>query len=97
MRVCPVCQWPFATERELNTHIEIKHPKPNGTVIEVGKIYRTNLSKPGGLVKVLSIEPSGYNDGRMAAYIEHVEDHPYGYAKGTRGWYMVEDLVEDKE
>lgn len=36
MRVCPICQWPFATERELNTHVEIKHPE-------------TVLSKPGAV------------------------------------------------
>lgn len=25
MYVCPHCQWPFASQNELNTHIDIKH------------------------------------------------------------------------
>lgn len=62
-------------------------------MIEIGRIYRTNLSKPGGLVKVLDIAPYSPNSTELAAWIEHVEDHPYGYKKGDRGWYMVADLV----
>lgn len=60
---------------------------------EIGKIYRTNLSQPGGLVKVLEIHPSDYHPDQKACYIEHVEDHPYGYPKGTKGWYEDRDLV----
>lgn len=25
MKVCPYCQWPLATQSQLETHIEIKH------------------------------------------------------------------------
>lgn len=61
-----------------------------------GDICRTNLSKPGGLVKVLAIYPSTYvraNEYRLMAYIEHIEDHPYGYEKGVRGYYFVDELI----
>ena len=61
--------------------------------IVINNIYRTNLSQPGGLVKVLEIHPSDYHPDGKACYIEHVEDHPYGYSKGTRGWYEDRDLV----
>lgn len=61
--------------------------------INPGDICRTNLSQPGGLVKIICIEPSEFNPGRLAAFIEHVEDHPYGYKKGEKGWYMADELV----
>jgi len=61
---------------------------------QIGQIYWTNLSKPGGPVRILKIEPEWSGHGRLAAYIEHVADHPYGYEKGTRGWYYLEDLRE---
>jgi hypothetical protein len=61
--------------------------------IKVGSICRTNLSQPGGLVRVLSIEPYSEGSSKMYATIEHIEAHPYGYAAGTRGGYMIEDLV----
>jgi hypothetical protein len=59
----------------------------------VGNIYRTNLSQPGGLVRVLEVVQSDYNLDGKACYIEHVEDHPYGYSQGTKGWYEDRDLV----
>lgn len=62
-------------------------------MVEVGKIYLTNASQPGGLVKVLKIEPEWSGHGRLVAYIEHVEDHPYGYPKGDKGWYYCDDLI----
>jgi hypothetical protein len=61
--------------------------------LQVGDICRTNLSKPGGLVKILSIEPYSETLPELHCTIEHIEDHPYGYSKGTRGGYMAEDLI----
>lgn len=61
--------------------------------IEIGDICRTNLSQPGGLVKVLDIKPYSQQTIKPMAHIEHLEDHPYGYEAGAKGWYMVEDLV----
>src|SRR5689334_18392037 len=52
----------------------------------------TNLSKPGGLVKVLETVLDTYSNS-WSAHIEHIEDHPYGYKKGSRGWYAVDDLI----
>lgn len=63
------------------------------TAIIIKNIYRTNLSQPGGLVRVLEIAPSDYNPDGKACYIEHVEPHSYGYEQGTRGWYEDRDLV----
>ena len=63
-------------------------------MVEIGKVYRTNLSKPGGLVRVLDIQPYSSYYRELTAYIEHIEDHPYGYKKGERGGYMVRDLVK---
>jgi hypothetical protein len=57
-----------------------------------GDICLTNLSKPGGLVKVLRIEHNEFGKGWMCC-IEHVEDHPYGYKKGDIGWYSLDDLI----
>lgn len=65
--------------------------------VKVGEVYRTNLSKPGGLVKVLEIKPYSPSSIELAALVEHIEDHPYGYKKGDRGWYMVTDLVEQSQ
>lgn len=61
--------------------------------IQIGDICRTNLSQPGGLVLVLDIQPYSNAIPRLAAYVEHVEDHPYGYTKGMKGWYLLEELV----
>jgi hypothetical protein len=63
------------------------------TTIIIKNIYRTNLSQPGGLVRVLGVSPSDYNPDGKACYIEHVEPHPYGYEQGTRNWYEDKDLV----
>lgn len=58
----------------------------------ISEIYWTNLSKPGGPVRVLDIQPFSSYDSEPAAYIEHLVDHPYGYAKGTKGWYLCKEL-----
>lgn len=63
------------------------------TAIEVGRIYRTNLSQPGGKVKVLSIETHWADSTRQVCFIKHIEFHPYGYKTGTLGYYYPEDLV----
>ena len=42
---------------------------------------------------MLAVEPSQYNNQRMAAKIQHVEDHPYGYKKGDIGWCFVDELL----
>jgi hypothetical protein len=59
-------------------------------MLKRGDICRTNLSQPGGLVMVLDIwdkttEPT--------ARIVHVDNHPYGYERGTTGDYLVKDLI----
>lgn len=60
--------------------------------VQKGDICRTNLSQPGGLVKVLDVTwDSGYK--RYMCFIVHVEDHPYGYPKGDKGWYALDDLI----
>jgi len=64
--------------------------------LQVRDICRTNLSKPGGMVRILSIEPfwlSSPDRARLVADVEHIEDHPYGYRKGETGYYFVEDLI----
>lgn len=61
--------------------------------IIIKNIYRTNLSQPGGLVRVLRIEESWTLPKRPICYVEHVETHPYGYEEGARGYYYPEDLV----
>lgn len=61
--------------------------------IKIKDIYRTNLSQPGGLVKVLKVEESWVGDKKPICYIEHVEDHPYGYPCGAKGYYYPENLV----
>lgn len=62
--------------------------------LAVGDICRTNLSKPGGLVKILEITThSEVRPGKRFCWIEHIEDHPYGYAKGTRGGYYEDELI----
>jgi hypothetical protein len=61
--------------------------------LKVGDICRTNLSTPGGLVKILYIEPYSSAYPKLYCGIEHIEDHSYGYSKGTKGGYMAEDLI----
>ena len=61
--------------------------------IQPGDLCKTNLSQPGGYVAVLAVEPSQYDNQRMAAKIQHVEDHPYGYKKGDIGWCFVDELL----
>ena len=66
------------------------------SVVSHGRMFELLRSAGAGmhaLVKVLRIEPSELNPGKLVAYIEHIEDHPYGYKKGDKGWYNVEDLV----
>lgn len=55
-------------------------------------ICMTNLSQPGGLVKVLGVIWDTDNK-RTVATIEFLEDHPYGYSKGTKGCYALDDLI----
>lgn len=57
-----------------------------------GDICRTNLSQLGGLVKILKMVDSTQSN-RQLAWIEHIEDHPYGYEKGTRGYYFLDELI----
>jgi hypothetical protein len=67
------------------------------TQISVGEIYWTNLSQPGGPVRILRVERSDiwrFREERQVAYIEHILDHPYGYSKGTRGYYFCDELRE---
>lgn len=61
--------------------------------IKPGDLCKTNLSQPGGLVAVLDIKPYSTHVSKLMAYIEHVQDHPYGYKKGERGWYGLDDLI----
>ena len=62
--------------------------------IAVGDVCLTNLSKPGGLVKVLRLDPCVISGKpRTFAWIEHVEDHPYGYEKGSTGGYYTDELI----
>lgn len=60
--------------------------------MKVGDIVMTNLAQLGGRVKILELQPSHTDKTRTAAYVVHVEDHPYGYTKGTKGWYLLDDL-----
>ena len=63
-------------------------------VLQKDDICRTNLSQPGGLVKVTEVRDTTV-DGRIVqfAWIEHIEDHPYGYKRGERGGYFVDNLI----
>jgi hypothetical protein len=62
--------------------------------LQIGQIYWTNLSQPGGPVCLIQIAPHWTDRFELVALIEFVKDHPYGYEKGTRGWYPVSDLRE---
>jgi hypothetical protein len=56
----------------------------------VGQIRLTPFD-PGGLVRVLQIEPGDY-DGKQMAVVEYAEDHPHGYRQGTLGRYFAHEL-----
>lgn len=44
--------------------------------IQIGDICRTNLSQPGGLVRVLDIQPHSNPIPRLAAYIVGGRNEP---------------------
>ena len=76
-------------------------PEPAGAVIEspylemevsvkVGDVARTPF-EPSGLVKILGIHIGGFFDKNLA-FVEYLEDHPYGYKKGETGNYFLNEL-----
>lgn len=52
---------------------------------DAGQVCWTGLTPPGGLVEVLAVAGAWVQ-------VRHVLDHPYGYGRGTVGWYTREDL-----
>ena len=65
MRVCPVCQWPFSTERELNTHIEIKHPEDDDDDTYTDQDAENHICPKchGSGIWIDDIEPCPHCDG----------------------------------
>jgi len=59
-------------------------------MLKVGDICRTNISQSGGLVRILDLDEQREN---CYCYIEFIENHPYGYAKGDKGVYFKSDLI----
>ena len=56
----------------------------------IGDIVRTPY-EPSGLVRIVAVEWVEFFGCEMVQ-VEHVEDHPHGYKKGTTGWYRAADL-----
>jgi hypothetical protein len=58
--------------------------------LKVGDVVRTPF-EPSGLVKILAIHIGGFFDKNLA-FVEYLEDHPYGYKKGENGNYFLNEL-----
>lgn len=85
---CDVCGFLFRKGRE--RHYTCPGCSTRDYAGLVGQVRLTPFD-PGGLVRVLQIEP-GYYDGKRTAEVVYVEDHPHGYRQGTRGRYFAHEL-----
>jgi len=54
-------------------------------------MYLVPRSESSGLVKILDIHIGGFFDKNLA-FVEYLEDHPYGYRKGETGNYFLNEL-----
>lgn len=58
--------------------------------LKVGEVYTLKINQFTGLVRVLKIKSSTH------ITIEHIEDHPYGYLKGSIYFTTLDEFVKEK-